>query len=79
MTMIGIILCLTLYRQSINLLIMTIHKNNDNKRKFNEPVLDFISGKYDTRAAMRLTKSIGSIRSLWMLAKMRDNVKKNKE
>lgn len=45
-------------------------KNNSNKAKANEPILDFISGKTQTMAAKRLTKSIVSIQSLWQLAKM---------
>ena len=45
-------------------------KNNRNKAKTCEPILDFISGKTNTFAAKRLTKSIGSIQSLWQLAKM---------
>ena len=45
-------------------------KNNRNKAKTSEPILDFISGKTNTFAAKRLTKSIGSIQSLWQLAKM---------
>lgn len=45
-------------------------KNNSNKAKTSEPILDFISGKTNTFAAKRLTKSICSIQSLWQLAKM---------
>jgi|GEM_PF-2643805 len=45
-------------------------KNNSNKAKAGEPILDFISGKTNTFAAKRLTKSICSIQSLWQLAKM---------
>lgn len=45
-------------------------KNNINKAKTCEPILDFISGKTNTFAAKRLTKSICSIQSLWQLAKM---------
>lgn len=45
-------------------------KNNSNKAKASEPILDFISGKTQTMAAKRLTKSIVSIQSLWQLAKM---------
>ena len=45
-------------------------KNNINKAKTCEPILAFISGKTNTFAAKRLTKSICSIQSLWQLAKM---------
>ena len=45
-------------------------KNNSNKAKTSEPILDIISGKTNTFAAKRLTKSICSIQSLWQLAKM---------
>ena len=45
-------------------------KNNSKKAKASEPILDFISGKTNTFAAKRLTKSICSIQSLWQLAKM---------
>lgn len=45
-------------------------KNNSNKAKTCEPILDFIAGKTNTLAAKRLTKSICSIQSLWQLAKM---------
>ena len=45
-------------------------KNNSNKAKTSEPILDFISSKTNTFAAKRLTKSICSIQSLWQLAKM---------
>ena len=45
-------------------------KNNSNRAKTSEPILDFISGKTSTFAAKRLTKSICSIQSLWQLAKM---------
>ena len=45
-------------------------KNNSNKAKTSEPILDFISGKTNTFAAKRLTKGICSIQSLWQLAKM---------
>ena len=45
-------------------------KNNSNKAKTSEPILGFISGKTNTFAAKRLTKSICSIQSLWQLAKM---------
>lgn len=45
-------------------------KNNSNKAKASEPILDFISSKTNTFAAKRLTKSICSIQSLWQLAKM---------
>ena len=46
------------------------HKNNSNKAKASEPILDFISGKTQTSAAKRLTKSIVCLQSLWQLAKM---------
>ena len=45
-------------------------KSNSKKTKAGEPVLDFISGKTNTSAAKKLTKSIGSLQSLWQLAKM---------
>lgn len=45
-------------------------KNNSNKAKTCEPILDFISGKTQTSAAKRLTKSIVCLQSLWQLAKM---------
>lgn len=50
-------------------------KNNSNKSKGSEPVLDFISGKTNTPAAKRLTKAIGSVQCLWHLAKMTGIVK----
>lgn len=40
----------------------------------NGPVLDFITGKTETAAAKRLTRNIRSVRSLWMLAKMKKAV-----
>ncbi len=46
------------------------------KTKCGEPILDFISGKTNTSAAKRLTKSISSLQSLWQLAKMTGIVKK---
>ena len=51
-------------------------KNNSNKAKVSEPILDFISGKTNTFAAKRLTKSISSIQSLWQLAKMTEVVRR---
>ena len=51
-------------------------KNNSNKAKTSEPILGFISGKTNTFAAKRLTKSISSIQSLWQLAKMTEVVRK---
>ena len=54
-------------------------KNNSNKAKTCEPILDFISGKTNTFAAKRLTKSICSIQSLWQLAKMTRVVRKCSE
>lgn len=50
-------------------------KNNSNKSKGSEPVLDFISGKTNTPAAKRLTKALGSVQCLWHLAKMTGIVK----
>ena len=50
-------------------------KNNNNKSKNSEPVLDFISGMTNTPAAKRLTKAIGSVQCLWHLAKMTGIVK----
>lgn len=52
------------------------HKDNSSKPKVSELVLEFISGKTNTIAAKRLTKSIGSLQSLWLLAKMTEIVKK---
>lgn len=52
-------------------------KNNCNKAKASEPILDFISGKTQTSAAKRLTKSIVSLTSLWQLAKMTGIVMEN--
>lgn len=54
-------------------------KSNTKKTKAEEPILDFISGKTNTSAAKRLTKSIGSLQSLWVLAKMTGVVKKYSE
>lgn len=54
-------------------------KSNSNKAKAGDPILDFISGKTNTSAAKRLTKSINSIQSLWLLAKMTGAVKKCSE
>ena len=51
-------------------------KQKDNKTKSGEPILDFITGKTKTSTARRLTKSIGSIQSLWQLAKMTSVVRK---
>lgn len=52
-------------------------KNNSSKAKVSEPILDFISGKTQTSAAKRLTKSIVSLTSLWQLAKMTGIVREN--
>ena len=52
------------------------HKDNSSKPKVSELVLEFISGKTNTIAAKRLTKSIGSLQSLWLLAIMTEIVKK---
>ena len=46
------------------------HINNGNNAKVGEPILDFISGKTQTSAAKRITKSIVCLQSLWQLAKM---------
>lgn len=54
-------------------------KDNSNKTNAGEPILDFISGNMHTAAAKRLTKSIGSLQSLWQLAKMTGIVKKCSE
>jgi hypothetical protein len=54
-------------------------KSNSKKTKSGEPVLDFISGKTNTSAAKKLTKSIGSLQSLWQLAKMTGIVMKCSE
>ena len=51
-------------------------KNNNNKAKNCEPIHDLISGKTNTFAAKRLTKSISSIQGLWQLAKMAAVVRK---
>lgn len=45
-------------------------RHNSNKEKASEPILDFISGKTQTPAVKRLTRSIVSLPSLWQLAKM---------
>ena len=69
--MIGFILCVTLFRQSINYNIITMNQNNNSSNaKDSEPVLDFISGKTQTSASKRITRSIVSLQSLWQLAKM---------
>lgn len=53
-----------------------MEQNRDfNKQEFSGPVLGFISGEINTLAARRLTKGINSIRSLWLLAKMAENVR----
>ncbi len=52
------------------------HKKNNSKTKGGEPILEFISGKTNTLAAKRVTKSIGSLKSLWQLARMTGIVKK---
>lgn len=54
-------------------------KDNNNKSKVGEPVLDFISSKMNTLAAKRLTKNISCLQSLWILAKMTGVVKKFSE
>lgn len=54
-------------------------KNNSSKAKDCEPILDFISGKMQTSATQRLTKSVASLQSLWQLAKMAGIVKKYNE
>ena len=54
-------------------------KNNSNKAKTCEPILDFISGKTQTSAAKRLTKSIVSLQSLWKKEKMTGVVRKCSE
>ena len=53
-------------------------KHNDDNAPANgsEPILDFISGRTNTPSAMRLTKEIRSLHSLWILAKMSRSVKK---
>ena len=51
-------------------------KNNSNKAKASEPILDFISGKTNTFAVKRLTKGIRSVQSLWQLARMTKVVRK---
>ena len=52
-------------------------KNNSNKAKTTEPILDFISGKTQTSTAKRLTRRIVSLQSLWQLAKMTGIVKES--
>lgn len=52
-------------------------KNNSNKAKASEPILDFITGRTQTLAAKRLTRSIVSLQSLWQLAKMTRIVKES--
>ncbi len=52
------------------------HKENTNNASAGAPVLDFISGKTNTVAARRLTRNIGSVQTLWQLAKMAGIVKK---
>lgn len=54
-------------------------KDNSNKSKIGEPVLEFISGNTNTAATKRLTKSIGCLQSLWLLAKMAGIVRKSRE
>lgn len=51
-------------------------KQKNKKTQSGDPILDFISGKTETSAAKRLTKSIGSLQSLWQLAKMTGVVRK---
>ena len=51
-------------------------KQKNNKTESEEPILDFISGKINTSAAKRLTRSIGSLQCLWKLAKMTGVVRK---
>lgn len=55
---------------------MSNHKMNK-KQKSSGAVMDFISGNTDTDAAKRLTKNIKSLRSLWLLANMSGDIKKN--
>ena len=50
-------------------------KSNGNRTAACEPVLDFISGNSDTEVSKRLTKHIGSLQTLWQLAKMSRIVK----
>ena len=52
-------------------------KNDRNQAKVSEPILDFISGKTQTLAAKRLTRSIVSLQSLWQLTKMTGIVKES--
>lgn len=52
------------------------HKKNNSKTESGEPILEFISGKTNTLAAKRVTKSIGSLKSLWQLTRMTGIVKK---
>ena len=52
-------------------------KNNSSKAKVSEPILDFITGRTQTLAAKRLTRSIVSLQSLWHLAKMTRIVKES--
>ena len=54
-------------------------KQKNNKSKSGEPILDFISGKIQTSAAKRLTRSIISIQSLWQLAKMSGIVRESRK
>ena len=53
--------------------------NNSSKANSNEPILDFISGKTQTSATKRLTRSIVSLHSLWQLVKISRIVNKNTE
>lgn len=57
---------------------MSNHKMN-RKQESNEAVMDFISGNINTDAAKHLTKNIKSLRSLWLLAKMSGDIKKNEK
>lgn len=55
------------------------HINNSNNAKVGEPILDFISGKTQTTAAKRVTRSIVSLQSLWQLAKMTRMVRESRK
>ena len=52
------------------------HNDDNTPTNAGEPILDFISGSTNTPSAMRLTKEIRSLHSLWILAKMSRSVKK---
>ncbi|MBE6303612.1 MAG: hypothetical protein E7089_06720 [Bacteroidales bacterium] len=55
---------------------MIKQKRITNKHRKEEPVLDFISSRVNTLGARRLTKGIKNLYSLWLLAKMSNNIKK---